>query len=140
MPLEHAWAVPNRVLQATLSGELAPADLDDSFQQIATTFDEQVSGILGHIILDIRTLQLTDRPTQSFQQHFPLARSRRLGWLMLVTETEDNPLHVALVSLARTHRLRFRLFTSVNEAMQFVMGADSTLAAAMPRPKPDSDT
>ncbi len=139
LAIELSWAIPERVLTANIKGDMTADELDAAFEHIAVAFEQQVGGMLGHIVLDIRDLQMGRQPSKALQQNVSLARNRRLGWLLLIAEREDSPLYASLISLARTHRLRFRLFRDVNEAMTFLMVADSTLSAMMSTRRPSSD-
>ena len=125
MPFEVGWYVENRVILTRYTGII---DADDIHEQMGQTKRLMLQGTpLIHSIIDLS--QIEKWPPLNVVNEFRTTEigdiRSKMGWSIIVA---DNILLKFGTSLfTPIFKLRQRVFSTLDEALTFLQGADSTL-------------
>ena len=125
MTFEMGWLEPGRVVFVKFRGEMTVEEIHEESQQLIEYLDNGASPLV-HSLVDLTTLDnfpinvgVLNRATVDSLRH------PRLGWTVLITDNRMVKYLGAMVT--GLSGVRYRTFTSLNEALTFLNEVDSTL-------------
>lgn len=134
MPIYVRWLVQNQIILVHMVGELGTEQLlpyiDKSFAMRDQANEENgVHGPLVHTITDGRGITKQNIDLKTTQQIMKSLKTQRIGWSIYVS---TDRVQVFFASLAHQFGgIRFKSFGTVEEALDFLRGADARLDAEL---------
>jgi hypothetical protein len=126
MPHQHQWLIPNHIIIGRNMGDLTIEDIEDSTQALVNMLNSS-SRPLVHVLIDLTELESHPNKLK------PLAESSKaifnhpkLGWLLLYGNLNRFSKFLAQMFAQLSH-IRFRIFTTDEEAIEFLKSVDVTL-------------
>ena len=130
MPYEASWLVEGRIVMIVGSGNLSKTDIDRmDADMLAYLEDSDAERV--HFIFDASGM--VKLPGLSVMSEMRAPKHPAMGWNIVAGDL-NRLTRFLVATVARFNRVRFRTFDSVDEAIDFLWNADTTLPESKPGP------
>jgi hypothetical protein len=127
---ESYWHVDGQVLVVEFIGVITLEDVKESNQRISELIDSGTRESMVHLIADARQRTEIHKELRSLKNFKEASSSSdEMGWLIVVDPNPDVVLRFVVNALSQLTSQRFRVFTSFEDATDFLYEMDPTLVA-----------
>lgn len=130
MPYEVSWFIERRVVYSVLKGDLNLRDAEAASLMTSIYIDKSLPPSV-HLIVD--TTELKKFPTNLSLINVEAShhlRNPALGWTVVISSS--NATRFVSTVMTQVARVRFRMFSTLDQSVNFLLKQDSSLEALLP--------